>query len=371
MKIPSLYVHIPFCSSICYYCDFPKVIYQKKWVSSYFDALKKELASFSLESPLFETIYVGGGTPSSLSLDELEELLSFLKPFLLKGGEWSIECNPESFDKKKADLMFSYGVNRLSFGVQSANDSVLKKLGRRHRYLDAVNAVKSAKEAGFTNISLDLIYGLPLESEKEVENDLLALLQLNPAQISAYSLIIEEGTRFAYQKMKEADQDLLAKQYERICVLCEQNGYNRYEISSFARKGYECRHNLTYWHDESYLGIGLGAAGNLEERRYVNSRSLSEYLRQEGRKWETMPTLKDKLECYFLTNLRLSDGFSLEDFLRRFSFSFLDYFKDETDKLRQNGLLMVEKGRVHASSKGLYLLDTILMTLFCAKVMEE
>ena len=367
----SLYIHIPFCRAICAYCDFPKLIYQKHWVEPYFSALKKEFLSFSPNFASFKTIYIGGGTPSSLSLTEWESLLSFFAPYLKKDGEWSLEINPESFSEEKAFIAKKYGVNRLSFGIQSSQDKYLKLLGRKHRFIDAKSAVKIAQNVGFSNISLDLMYALPKETPLDVEKDLHDFLSLKPQQISAYSLIIEEGTTFAYKNIKEAEEEEARLEYDLILSLLESHGFIRYEVSSFALPSFECKHNLVYWEDQPYIGIGLGAAGYVDGKHYKNTRSFSSYLNGVGREYEPSPTIQDAIETFFLTTLRLEKGFALEEFEKRFSFSFLSVFLEEVRKLETKKLLVVEYGRVHATREGIYLLDRILRTLFCSPFFDN
>ena len=363
--IPSrLYVHIPFCTSICRYCDFPKVIHSPRWEREYVPALLRELSSFSPAPSSFETIYLGGGTPTSLSEEGTRLLLGTLRPLLQEGGELTVEANPESLDLARARLLFSLGANRLSLGAESFRPEFLLKMGRKHGPADIARAVASAREAGFRNISLDLIYGLPGEGLPELMEDAGHLLALRPEHISCYSLSVLPGTRFHLEGISEQDDEILREQYDWLRSRLKEEGYERYEVSSFALPGHRSRHNLGYWMDEDYLGIGMGAAGAIEGRHYRNSLSLARYLEGEGREWEDPPQEKDRLEYYFLTRLRLAEGFPLEEFERKFGFPFLSRYGERARRLEEKGLALLEDGRFHASEEGLYLLDRVLLALF-------
>lgn len=363
--IPSrLYVHIPFCRSICHYCDFPKVIHSPRWEREYVPALLRELSSFSPARGSFETIYLGGGTPTSLSEEGTRVLLGALRPLLREGGELTVEANPESLDEERARLLFSLGANRLSLGAESFRPDFLRLMGRKHAPADIGRAVLAARKAGFRNISLDLIYGLPGEGLPELQEDVGALLALAPEHLSCYSLSILPGTRLFLEGFHEEEDEQLREQYDWLCARLREEGYERYEVSSFSLPGFRSRHNLGYWMDEDYLGIGMGAAGAIEGRHYRNSLSLSRYLKGEGKEWEEVPTEQDRLEYYFLTRLRLREGFPLEEFERKFGFPFLSRYGERARSLEEKGLALIEDGRFRASDEGLYLLDRILLALF-------
>lgn len=357
----SLYVHIPFCKSICSYCDFAKVFYKKDWAFSYLKALKKELESY--KNSRYDTIYIGGGTPTSLEDSLFEELLKSLSPLRKEKCEWSVESNPECLSDAKLELLKKYGVNRLSIGIQSSNASLLSLLERKHTFLEAENAIKMAKEKGFMNINVDLIYALQGESIDILDSDISSFLALEVPHISAYTLILEEGTKLKRDNYLPLSEDEEASQYEYLSQKLEENGYSHYEISNFAKKGYECQHNLVYWKDQEYDAIGLGASGYKDNIRYSNTKNLSSYLKGNCRASEEKIDFSSGLEYFFITNLRLQEGFSLVEFEERFTFSFEEKYRKEIDSLGKNGLLTIEKGHVKATKKGFLLLDRILLEL--------
>lgn len=358
----SLYVHIPFCEHICGYCDFTKLFYKEEWASSYLEALLGELNS--KDPRKFSTIYVGGGTPSALSESLLTRLLDALSPLLKDGGEFTLEGNPESLSGAKLAIMREWGVNRLSIGVQSSSQHLLSLMGRKHTFIEAQEAVERAKKAGFSSINCDLIYGLPGESLIEAKKDAEAFVSLNTKHLSAYCLSVNKGSEFFVKGYKEMGEDEAADQYEAILKIFREAGFDRYEVSNFAKGGAKCRHNLTYWRDEEYMAVGLGASGYEGNRRYVNTKSLPKYL--SGHYLESEETVgpKDDLEYFFLTNLRLEEGFLLQTFSSRFGFSFAERYKKSVSLLLSQGLLVIDEKRVKATDKGLLLLDKILLSLY-------
>ena len=364
MKRPnSLYVHIPFCRHICAYCDFPKVIYNDAWAKSYLGALFFELEERKIPKGL-STIYIGGGTPTSLGESDLETLLSRLRPYLEEDNEFSVEANPETLTIEKAKILSKYGVNRVSIGMQTTSPRLLKLLGRAHDKSDVRRAVAYLGEAGISNINLDLMFGLPLESEEELQIDLDAIASFDVPHISAYSLILEEGTTFYVKGIKPLDDDAQQDQFDIVRDFLEAQGWKRYEISNFAKPGYECKHNLTYWHDEPYYAIGLGASGYVGDTRYVNTKNLQKYLSHDYEGETEALSRESMIEDFLLTNLRLVEGFDPSVFLDRFGIDFVESYKEKIEDLSNRGLLIASPTRVKATSRGLDLLDTILRTLF-------
>lgn len=359
----SLYVHIPFCSHICHYCDFSKLLYDEKWAISYIKELKKEILSFGIDRKL-DTIYVGGGTPTVLNNELLNDLFSFLEKYIKDDGEFSVEGNPENITEEKLSILKNHKVNRLSIGIQSSNDEYLAFLGRKHTFEESKRAISLAKREGFNNISSDLIYAFPNETIEDVKKDIDALLSLDIDHLSTYSLTVSKGTSFYNRGYKEADDELSAKMYELILSSFREKGYERYEVSNFARNNKYSRHNLTYWHDEEYYGAGLGASGYVNNIRYTNTRSLKEYLEGKYVKEKEILTENSQLEDYFLTNLRLASGFKKSDFEKRFSFSFESKYKNQFDKLHKEGLLDDNGISIYPTDKGILLLDRILIELF-------
>ena len=354
----SLYVHIPFCNEICAYCDFPKVLYKQNWAESYLSALFDELESRGVG--LVDTIYVGGGTPSCLPLNLLDSLLNKLSSHLNQGGEFSLEGNPESLGEDKILCLARHGVNRVSLGVESSLEKYLHLLGRKHDFPLVKERVAALRKAGINNINLDWMIALPGEKVSNLEEEARNFLSLDVPHLSVYTLILEEGTRFYLQGVKQASQDEEGEQYEWVLSKLRKNGYRRYEVSNFAKPGFQCRHNLTYWRDEEFYGIGMGASGFIDGKRYSNSRSLTSYIKGEG---VALPSEESGVEDFLLTTLRLEEGFSLEEYERRFGASFLEGFSIPLEKLKKQGMLFEKEGRILPSDKGIELLDYVLLTL--------
>ncbi len=358
MAPSSLYVHIPFCKEICAYCDFPKVIYRKDWAESYLSALFLELRK--REVGMVDTIYVGGGTPSCLDFPSFDLLLKTLSAHLNPNGEFSIEANPESLSKEKIACLVSHGVNRVSMGVESSLGKYLKMLGRKHDFSLAKEKVDCLREAGINNINLDWMIALPNESKEDIALEARNFLSLEVPHLSVYTLILEQGTRFYVDGVKEAGEDEQGEQYELVLSLLRKAGYSRYEVSNFCKKGHECRHNLTYWRDEEFYGVGMGASGFIDGKRYANTRSLSAYLKGEG---IASPSEESGVEDFLLTTLRLEEGFSLNEYEKRFGSSFLSDFPKSFPKLKEEGLLFENEGRILPTDKGIELLDHVLLSL--------
>ena len=298
-----------------------------------------------------------------LKNEHLVELLSFLSTFLAYGGEFTIEANPEDVTPLFAKTIIAHGVNRVSIGMQSSDSILLAFMGRNHDYETVKHAVKTLREAGLDNINLDLIYALPNETLAMALEDIRKAIALSPDHISIYSLILEEDSIFSKRGIEESSQDDQASQYEALYGLLEENGYHRYEFSSFAREGKKCRHNLTYWKDEPYYGVGLGASGYVGSVRYKNTVSLPKYLKRKWREKEEEITPNDDLSYFFLTNLRLEEGFLLKDFASRFGFSLLEKYKAQVDSLIEKGLCELTSSHFRMRKEKLILLDSALVEL--------
>lgn len=355
----SLYIHIPFCKKICTYCDFPKLIYAQNWAFSYIETILEDLKKFKGK---YKTIYIGGGTPTSLSLDLLDTLLSSLKEKLDKDYEFSIEANPDSLNEEVLDCLIKNGINRLSIGAQTANDKWLNYLGRTHSFDDVVKVVNLAKAKGLTNINVDMMYGFYGQSKEEVEEDITNFLSLDVPHLSAYSLIVEEGTKLHNDKAIQ-DDDLQGELYEVILTKLREAGYTRYEVSNFAKDGYECKHNLTYWKDEEYDALGLGASGYSSNVRYTYTKNLTAYL-VSRKKDEEEISLEDDIKYFVTTNFRLKEGFELETFYKRFFFHFEERYKDQIKRLVKSGLLTKIGSKIQPTDLGILLLDRILIEFY-------
>ena len=355
--IKSAYIHIPFCETICAYCDFCKFYYQKEWVSPYLKALKKEIET-SYQNEVLDTLYVGGGTPSSLSLEELKELLEILKQFRMsKHIEYTMECNIENLTKEKLMLMKEYGVNRLSIGVQTFQKDALKLIERNHTKEEVFEKMKWAKEIGFTNINVDLMYALPKETIQDLKNDLDIFLKLDIPHISTYSLIIEPHTKFS--NLKPISEDLDYEMYQLIEHTLEKKGYDHYETSNYGKKGYFSKHNLTYWNNEEYYGFGVGASGYVRGVRYDNTRNLTAYLKEnfikESHELGKLETMQNEM----ILGLRKLKGVSKKKFFQKYKEEIEDVF-DIKEPLK-NGMLVFKNGYYYIPKKYQYVANEVLV----------
>lgn len=356
--IKSIYIHIPFCSHICSYCDFSKLYYYKELVNEYLLALEKELNNIPI-SHSYKTIYIGGGTPSSLSIDELEKLLVLLDRFQLEDDyEFTIECNIENIMEEKLQLMKKHRINRISIGVESFNQRKLDYLERNYKATSIKSIVELVKKY-FSNINVDLIYAVENETISELEEDIKSLLDLNVNHISTYSLIIEPNTKLANKKTQYISEDLDRKMYDVICKRLEDNGYHHYEISNFSKPGFESKHNMTYWRNEEYYGIGLGASGYVDNIRYTNTKSIQKYLSNTTHYIEEYQTEQLKLENEIILNFRTDDGINKKEFYKKYHFDLKERY-DITDLIK-NGIIIESEDKYVVSKKYWYLLNEILL----------
>ncbi|MDE7106519.1 MAG: radical SAM family heme chaperone HemW, partial [Anaeroplasmataceae bacterium] len=311
-----IYVHIPFCNNICSYCDFPKQIAKEELKESYLDHLLQELSSYEKQawfkdwSNQTESVYIGGGTPNSLTLVQLERLFKALEPYFIKSRENTIEVNPELLTAEYVQLFKKYAINRVSIGVQSFDSSLLKRIRRNHTEEMVYNAVKLLRTAGITNINIDMMYGLPFQTMKELKEDVKKVIRLKVPHISYYSLILEEKTILAYQ-MKHTqialpDDDSVVDMANYLTKKLKMRQFKHYEISNYAKKGYESIHNLGYWNCEEYIGIGASGCGYHHDMRIQNDPSLQKYF--DGRKTETMISDKEKKQEFMMLGFRKLKG---------------------------------------------------------------
>ncbi|MCR5684598.1 MAG: radical SAM family heme chaperone HemW [Lachnospiraceae bacterium] len=372
-----LYVHIPFCARKCRYCDFLSFPAGEELKERYIDALCSELNSlYGLHD--VSTCFIGGGTPSIVPARLMEKLLHTISRIGVK-GEYTVECNPGTVDAEKLKLYREYGINRISFGLESADDEELEKLGRIHVFDDFLRSYELAGKCGFDNINIDLMSGLPGQTLKSLEKTLKTAAGLGPKHISVYSLIIEEGTPFydLYGKNDELlpDEDTEREMYHMTGELFSEYGFRRYEISNYALKGYECVHNLGYWTGEEYTGTGIGAASYLKNgengfARYKNPDDISRYISICADKKEhaaeelrtQVETLaeKDLVSEYIILHLRLTEGFDRREFRTAFGFDIYERFGKILDKYLNMGLLETDGTRIRLSLKGLDVANTVM-----------
>ncbi|MDK0625482.1 radical SAM family heme chaperone HemW [Clostridium perfringens] len=368
----SLYIHIPFCAQKCLYCDFPSFARKDHLRKAYIEALNKEIISLREKHNNLEinTIFIGGGTPSVLEADELECLLKEVaKLNMAKDIEYSMECNPGNLTEEKLEVMKKYGVNRISMGLQAKQDNLLKGLGRIHNYKTFKENFLLAKKVGFNNINVDLMFGLPNQRLNEWEETLREIISLEPAHISAYSLIIEEGTAFynLYEndKLKLPTEEEERKMYHLAKEILEENGFNQYEISNYAKEGKECRHNLAYWNMDNWIGVGSAAASYINGKRIKNISSVEEYINSINEKGEAVEEIinnskNDNMEEFMFMGLRKINGIDENEFKKRFSMNINDVYGEILNKYIDEGLLIRESGRIFLSEKGIEISNVIM-----------
>lgn len=355
--VKSAYIHIPFCNNICSYCDFCKLLYNKNFVKKYLDALEKEIIN-NYNNEILDTIYVGGGTPSSLSVSELNKLFSIIKIFKLsKEYEFTFEVNIEDITEEKLEILKGNKVNRLSIGIESFNDKYLKYLGRNYTS-DIINEKVELAKKYFDNINVDLMYALKNESLNDLEEDIDKILKLDIKHISCYSLIIEKNTKLYIDNTKYISDDLDSDMYDLIDKKLE-NKYHRYEVSNYSITSYESRHNLTYWKNNEYYGFGLGAAGYIDNIRYTNTRNLSKYISGSYERQEEVLTKEDKIKYEFILGLRLTSGINKYNFNKKYGINIneIEIIKELINK----GLLIDDKINIYVPKKYFYVLNYILV----------
>ncbi|MBM7607027.1 oxygen-independent coproporphyrinogen-3 oxidase [Lysinibacillus composti] len=365
-----VYIHIPFCHQICNYCDFNKVFFKNQPVDEYIEAVGKEIEIVVKEMPeqfqKIETVFLGGGTPTALSATQLERLLQLIQEKLPMEHvvEFTSEANPDELTVEKLIALINGGVNRLSMGVQSFDEELLKKLGRTHSNNHVYETIQKAKEVGFQNISIDLMYGLPGQTLEQWEDTLDKALQLNLPHYSAYSLIVEPKTVFYIQyskgKLSLPTEDSEAEMYGLLMNKMKANGLNQYEISNFASKGFESIHNKIYWDNDEYAGFGAGAHGYLNGQRYSNHGPIKKYM--ESVESGNRPTVREhvvstteKCEEHMFLGLRKNEGVTFKEFEMRFQVSMHEKYGDIIRQLTQQGLLIEDEIGIRLSEKGRYL----------------
>ena len=357
--IKNCYIHIPFCDKICSYCDFCKMYKYDNLVDVYLDALEREIKSIYKGEEL-ETIYIGGGTPSSLSIGELKRLFNILSIFKRSSNcEYTIENNFESTDREKLELYKEVGINRLSFGIETISKDGLKLL-ERDLDLDKVrDTINICRELGFNNINVDLMYALPNESIEDIEKDLKYIYSLDVEHISTYSLIIEDHTKLKINGIKNISEDLDYEMYKYICESMNSNGYKHYEISNFCKDGYESHHNLCYWDNNYYYGFGLGASSYIDNMRITNTRSLDNY--KIGKYVKEVEYLNDEdtIEYEVMLNLRKSDGIDLDKFKSKYNRELKDIYN--YNDLVELGVLELNNNHLYISEDKWYISNSIIV----------
>lgn len=365
-----LYVHIPFCIRKCNYCDFCSVAASENKIKLYTDTLVSEISSYAREPKArINTVFFGGGTPSVLSSADFEKIVSKIRDTfeLCDDTEFSVEVNPATVTAEKAKTFKTLGVNRVSIGLQSIHENEMKILGRIHNYSDFLETYRVFRDAGIGNINVDLMYGIPEQTAKSFRETLAAVANLAPEHISAYGLIVEEGTPFynMRDKLILPSEDEEYGMYKDAVSSLGKLGYSHYEISNYAKSGFECRHNLKYWRDEEYIGAGLSAHSYYLGKRYSNTSDFDEYFDGFGakyRKAESETDGVDKFE-YAMLALRLSEGLSLSEYRKLFGEEFACDKRELLVRYITEGFMACTEDRIYFTDKGFYVSNTILAQL--------
>lgn len=357
----SLYVHIPFCDHICTYCDFAKVFYQSAWVDRYLEALDYEIQDRNLKGN-YDTVYIGGGTPSSLNLVQLEKLFNILSPLTKNVKEFTVEVNPESMTQEKLDLFIKCHINRLSVGVQTFNDKLLKGINRKHTSLQAIEIIQRAKQKGIKDINVDLIYGLPHQTLTDVYEDIDMIDSLDISHASIYSLILEEHTVLKNQNYQPLDDDEDARWYQSIDQYLCMKGMIHYEVSNYY-KYKPSLHNLVYWHYQDYVGIGLSAHSLINHHRLENTKSLTQYFHYDYLDNDVILKSEDELFEKIMMGLRLFEGISIQEMNEMFQIDLLDKYRVVIEKYKKYNMLEIDNGYLKATFLGMNFLNNILVDL--------
>lgn len=368
-----LYLHIPFCLKKCAYCDFLSFQGEKEMRQKYVEALIREIEAVSSKKYLISSIYLGGGTPSILSGEQIQKVMDAMRDtfHILPSAEISMECNPGTVTEEKLLSYRRGGINRISFGLQSAHDDELKKLGRIHTWETFLESYQLARKTGFTNINVDVMSGLPQQTVERYLDTLKSVVDLSPEHISAYSLILEEGTPF-YQRYYETDreEELPDEETERRMYwkgrqLLEKYGYHCYEISNYAKTSKACIHNIGYWTGREYLGMGLGASSLFLGKRFHNTNSMEEYLSwadqpNKIRVEEACMTKKRAMEEFAFLGLRMTKGINTAEFNRRFGCTFQSVYGDVTERFLNLGFLAKGEGNIYLTDQGIDVSNQIM-----------
>lgn len=366
--IKSCYIHIPFCKKICSYCDFCKNYYNELVVDNYLDNLKKEISK-NYKNEVLDTLYIGGGTPSSLSKNNLNKLINILKLFKLNNSyEFTFECNYEDINEELLDLLKNNKVNRISIGIQTFNDKFSKVLNRDINKKEMIEKINLTKKY-FSNINIDLMYALPGESINDLKMDLEIIKKLDVTHISTYALIIEDHTNLKLQNIKETCDDIQNKMYYLIVDYLKNNGYNHYELSNFAKENYESRHNLTYWNNDNYYGFGAGASGFIDNIRYDNTKSVFKYNAGITKVYEEKLSLNELMKDEVMLSLRKINGINKNAFYKKYNVLLEDAF-DYKNLIRNNFLTETSKN-VYINENELFVSNEIIIMFLNSYLLEQ
>lgn len=372
MKKLGLYIHIPFCKKKCDYCDFISFSNKTDLIEQYINSLNKEIKKCRINKDEYEvkTIYFGGGTPSVIDSSYIIEIIKTLREKfnISENAEVTIEINPGTVDEQKLKDYYNAGINRISFGLQSTKSELLKLVGRIHSYSSFLDAYNLARKVGFKNINVDLMIGLPVQTLEDIQKDLERIIDLKPEHISVYSLIVEEGT-IIEEKIKNKElylpsEELERKMYWKVKEKLEKNGYIHYEISNFAKKGFESKHNLSCWNQEKYIGFGVAAHSYINNTRYSNTDNLENYIvgaddpvRQQTT--HEIQTEEDKMKEYMLLGLRKIEGVKISEFKNKFVHNPIYLYRENLSKLVTQDLIEIDIDNIKLTNKGIDLANLV------------
>lgn len=373
MKNLGLYIHIPFCVHKCDYCDFVSYVGQEKLYEQYVQALILEIKSLSkLKEYEIDTIYFGGGTPSILNEKYIKQIMNIIKSNLVikKNAEITIEVNPGTVTKQKLENYIQSGINRISIGLQETHNELLKQISRIHTYEQFLQTYELAKKAGFKNINIDLMIGLPNQTIEQVKENIKRIIGLNPEHISIYSLIVEEGTKIYKDlengKISLPDELVERKMYWLVKKELEKKGYTQYEISNFCKKDYKSKHNYNCWEQKEYIGVGIAAHSYINQKRFSNITNLQNYIKnckdekfEDNRILHEIQTIEDMKKEYMLLGLRTINGISIQKFKQKFGENPIYIFRKELQKLVEEKLLEIDSDRIYLTNKGIDLANLV------------
>lgn len=373
MRKVGIYVHIPFCKQKCFYCDFVSFCDKTKFIDEYIECLKKEIKNKSDKKGfIIDTIYIGGGTPSVIDGKLVRDILDTIKQnFIIdKEAEVTIEVNPGTVNEEKLKIYKESGINRISMGLQSTNNSLLKMLGRIHTYEEFLECFNIARNIGFENINVDLMIGLPGQNLDDIDNSIEAITNLKPEHISVYSLIVEEGTKISKDicagKLILPEEEFERKMYWRVKEQLNSKGYVHYEISNFAKKGYESKHNMNCWNQREYLGFGTSAHSYFSHMRYSNIDDLEKYIdninknqTEKNKEIHEIQDIDSSKKEYMLLGLRKIDGVNITEFKNKFIDNPIYLFRRELNKLVENELIEIDENSIKLTNKGLDLANLV------------
>ena len=367
-----VYIHIPFCKQKCIYCDFTSFAGKKEIQERYVQAVIKEIKNWKAKNEFtqIDTIYIGGGTPSVIESKYIVNILETLKSKITPNCEITIEVNPGTATAQKLEDYKKAGINRLSIGLQSTHNNLLKLLGRIHNFEDFLSTYKLAREIGFQNINVDLMIGLPMQTVQDIKESLEKIISLNLEHISVYSLIIEENTEM--EKLinrgilKLPDENLEREMYWFAKEFLQEHKYNHYEISNFAKKGFESKHNMNCWNQKQYVGFGIAAHSYVDDKRFSNIIDINKYIKNiEGNEYQKNIVIHekqdkiDKEKEFMLLGLRKINGINIQDFKDKFDEDPLELFNRELNRLNKNELIMIKKDKIQLTNIGLDLANLV------------